>query len=176
MKHWQYPAFTEQSLRCLDACKTCLAQGCKRCWHSKGKAKQWREKPSLKSRRLKHTARGKGCLWPPVLFWHAGLSRKMKFTYDLCLFSWHAPDLQSSADRGKQESKAGWVVCMQLVERSRQCFQCQQVVSAGAKPSSHELVVTPRKENMHLKTWMLSKKASAGWKSGGSRKESRPGG
>lgn len=85
----------------LHKAETRLARGCKRSWHSKGNAKQWREKPSLKSRRLKHTGGGKGCLWPPVLFWHAGLSGKMKFKYYLCLLSWHAPDLQSLADRGK---------------------------------------------------------------------------
>lgn len=109
--------------RAQGDCKAHLAQGCKRCWHSKGKAKQWREKPSLKSKRLKHTGGGQGCLWPAVLFWHFGLSKEIRFKCDFCLFSWHAPDLQSLADRGKQESKACWVVCMQSVGRSRQCFQ-----------------------------------------------------
>lgn len=80
------------------------------------------------------------CLWPLVLFWHAGLSGKMKSIYDLCLFPWHAPALQSLADRGKQEGKADWVVFMQLVGGNRQCFQRQQVVSAGVRPNSHELL------------------------------------
>lgn len=107
------------------------------------------------------------CLWPPVLFWHAGLPGKMKSIYDLGLFSWHAPALQSLADTGKQEGEADWVVFMQLVGGNRQCFQRQQVVSAGVRPNSHELLSWhPENKTCSVRPGCCAKKPLLGGKAG----------
>lgn len=107
------------------------------------------------------------CLWPPVLFWHAGLPGKMKSIYDLGLFSWYTPALQSLADRGKQEGEADWVVFMQLVGGNRQCFQRQQVVSAGVRPNSHELLSWhPENKTCSVRPGCCAKKPLLGGKAG----------